>query len=344
MFQQVAWQAPPRLAYVRCSLAVFSYAGLSGNSNSFWNDLVASCVEPRVNPVAASIACGELWRSVMIIHQGIGKRHAMNKYVIAAVLIAAAIEPASAPDAGVGGGVGGVGVDSGLGVDNEGAALGAGTSVDGVGGANVGGSVGTSNGTPGVGVGADGELGGTSGGLSTGVGSGGAGPGSPTGGSAAAPGGPAGGSTAAPGGTPGGSVTGSGPTASGTATTPGAATTPGIRQAKGVGQAITLPHILLPSKARSDKSGQGVAPLKAIPGTPSAVVRVCHQAIESAARPLGAVNVHAASAGPLSRQRRGALTAPIHVRIDYESQGGIYFRQARIRCHLDVAGRVIGVT
>lgn len=275
----------------------------------------------------------------MIIHQGIGKRHAMNKYVIAAVLIAAAIEPASAPDVGVGGEVGGVGVDSGLGVDNEGAAGGVGTSVDGVGGANVGGSVGTSNGTPGVGVGADGELGGTSGGLSTGVGSGGAAPGSPTGGSAAAPGGPAGGSTAAPGGT----------TASGTATTPGAstpgaATTPGIRQARGVGQAITLPRILLPSKARSYKSEQGVAPLKAIPGTPSAVVRVCHQAIESAARPLGAVNVHAASAGPLSRQRRGALTAPIHVRIDYESQGGIYFRQARIRCHLDVAGRVIGVT
>jgi hypothetical protein len=263
----------------------------------------------------------------------------MNKYVIAALSIVVAIGPASALDAGLGGEVGGVGVGAGLGVDKEGAAAGGGTSVDGVGGADVGGSVGTSNGTPGAGVGADGELGGTSGGLSTGVGSGGAAPGSPAGGSAAAPGG-----------TTGGSVTGSGPTASGTATTPGAATTPGIRQARGAWQAITLPRILLPSKAGSNKSGQSrgypllaVAPLKAIPGTPSAVVRVCRQAIESAAAPLGAVSVRVASAGPLSRQRRGALTAPINVRIDYERQGGIDVRQARIRCHLDVAGRVIGV-
>jgi hypothetical protein len=258
----------------------------------------------------------------------------MNKYVIAALSITVAIGPASALDGGLDGEVGGVGVGADLDVGKEGAAVGGGTSVDGVGGADVGGSVGTSNGSPGAGVEADGELGGTRGGLSTGVGS-----------------------AAAPGGTTGGSVTGSGPTASGTATAPGAATmpgaatTPGIRQARGVGQAIILPPILLPSKARSNKSGQGrgyplpsVAPLKAIPGTPSAVVRVCRETIESAARPLGAVNVRAASAGPLSRQRRGGLTAPIYVRIDYESQGGIDVRQARIKCHLDVAGRVIGVT
>ena len=307
----------------------------------------ASCVEPRVNPVAASLRPGSYGDRSWIIHpQRIGKRHAMNKYVIAALLIATAIRPASALDTGVGGEVGGIGVGSDLGVGNEGAAVGGGTSVDGVGGADVGGSVGTSNGTPGAGVGVDGELGGTSGGLSTGVGSGGVGPGNSTGGPAAAPGG-----------TTGGSVTGAGPTASGTATTPdaatmpGAATTPGIRQATGVRQAITLPPILLPSKARSTKSGQGrgypllsAAPLKATPGTPSAVVRVCRQAIASAARPLGAVNVQAASAGPLSRQGRGALIAPLHVRIDYESQHGIELRQARIRCHLDVAGRVIGVT
>ncbi len=280
----------------------------------------------------------------------------MNRYIAATLSIAVAIGPASALDVGVGGQVGGVGVGADLGVDNEGASVGASTGVDGVGGANVGGSVGTSNGSPGASVGADGELGGTSGGLSIGVGSGGAGLGSST----AAPGSPAG-STAAPEGTTGGSVTGSGPTASGTATpgaaatsgvaTPGADTASGIRQARGVRQAIALPRILLPSKARSYKSGQGrgypllsVAPLKAIPGTPRDVVRVCRQAIEFAARPLGAVNVRAASAGPLSRQRRGAITAPLHVRIDYERQGGIDVREARIRCHLDVAGRVIAVT
>ncbi len=269
--------------------------------------------------------------------------------LIAALSIAVAIGPASALEAGLGGEVGGIGVGAGLGVGKEGAAVGGGTSVDGVGGADVGGSVGTSNGSPEAGVGADGELGGTSGGLSTGVGSGAES--SDDSGAGAGPGSPAGGSAASPGGTTGGSVTGSGPTASGIPTMPGAATAPGIRQARGVRQAITLPRILLPSKARSNKSGQGrgypllsVAPLKVIPGTPSAVVRACRQAIELAARPLGAVNVRAASAGPLSRQRRGAITAPIHVRIDYESQAGIEVRQARIRCRLDGAGRVIGVT
>jgi hypothetical protein len=275
----------------------------------------------------------------------------MNKCVAAALSIAVAIGPASALDTGLGGEVGGIGVGAGLGLGKEGAAVGGGTSVDGVGGADVGGSVGTSNGSPGAGVGADGELGGTSGGLSTGVGSGaepsddsgaGAGLGSSTGGSAAAPGG-----------TTGGSVTGSGPTASGTATTPGAATmpgtatAPGIRQARGVRQAITLPRILWPSKARSNKSGQGIVgypsrllpTFEAIPGTPSAVVRVCRQAIESAARPLGAVGVHAVSAGPVRRQRNG-LTAPLSVRIDY----GKEVRQAKVGCRLDAAGRVIGLT
>jgi hypothetical protein len=63
-----------------------------------------------------------------------------------------------------------------------------------------------------------------------------------------------------------------------------------------------------------------------------------------AAKRFGAVRVRAASAGPLSRQRRGALLARIYVRIDYARQGGIEVRQAQIRCRLDASGRVRAVT
>ncbi|TJW77939.1 MAG: hypothetical protein E5X43_28510, partial [Mesorhizobium sp.] len=65
-------------------------------------------------------------------------------------------------------------------------------------------------------------------------------------------------------------------------------------------------------------------------------------AIMSAATPLGAVSIHAVSAGAL-RQRRGALTAPIEVRIEYARQGGIEVQQARVGCRLDAAGRVTAV-
>ncbi len=291
----------------------------------------------------------------------------MNKYVIAALSIAVAIGPASALDVDLGGKVGGIGVGAGLGLGKEGASVGGGLGVDGLGRADVGGSVGTRNGSLGAGVGASGELGERSGGLSTGIGLGGRS--SNDGGSGAAPGNSAGGSGAA-GGTTGGSATGSGASGgagrgsassgsaaggsiggSGSAASGGAATKPGIGQARSVRQSIHLPRTLWPSKGGGNKFARRtigypllfVAPLKAIPGIPRAVVRVCRQAIESAARPLGAVSVRAASAGPLSRQRRGALTAPIQVRIDYARQGRIEVRQARIRCRLDAAGRVIGV-
>jgi hypothetical protein len=275
----------------------------------------------------------------------------MNRYIAGTLSIAVAIGPASALDVGLGGQVGGIGVGAGLGVGKEGAAVGGGTSVDGLGGANVGGSVGTSKGSLDAGVGASGNLGGASGGSSAGVGgksSGGDGAGAAPGDTGAGSGstGSAGaGAGAAPGGSSGGSAAGSGSAGSGAA-----GTTAVIGRSKGVRQAIALPRKLLPSKTGRDKFARNawgyplLAPIKAIPGTPLAVVRVCRQAIESAATSLGAVRVHAASAGPLSRQRRGALTAPIHVRIDYARQGGIEVRQARISCRLDAAGRVIAVT
>jgi hypothetical protein len=132
----------------------------------------------------------------------------------------------------------------------------------------------------------------------------------------------------------------------------GGTTTATVDRTKGARQSIALPRILWPSRAGSAKSSQDLvgypsrspAPVEAIPGTPNAVVHVCRQWIVSAAERFGAVHVHAVSAGPLRRERRGILTAPIQVRIDYDRQGGIEVRQARIKCRLDAAGRVIAVT
>lgn len=359
----------------------------------------------------------------------------MNKYITATFSIAVAIGPASALDVGLGGQVGGIGVGAGLGVGSKGVSVGVSTGVGKAAEANVGGTLGTSKGSPGVSAAATGKLGDAGGGVSAGVGSsgasvaagadlgkvggvsvegsldrsgasaaassnlGGVGVGVSTGvgskgvsaaagvtvGSAGVTGsigpnaaasdklGETGGnlsagvdqedvsvgvgasaaransSTASPatlretaGGTP---TAGSGTGKSGIATTK-------VGPAKGVRQAIALPRVLLPSKAGRDKSRQrmvgypspSLAQFEAIPGTPGAVVRVCRQAIASAAEQFGAVRVRAISAGPLSRQRRGVLAAPIQVRIDYARRGGIEVRQARIRCRLDAAGRVVAVT
>ncbi|MET3524247.1 hypothetical protein ABID25_006118 [Mesorhizobium abyssinicae] len=255
----------------------------------------------------------------------------MRQYLAATLAIAVAIGPASAVDVGVGGTAGGIGVGVGVGAGSNGASVGVGTSVDGLGGADVGGSLGTSNGSLGADVGAGANLGGVSSGVSAGVDAGDQ--------SVDGPAGTAGASTAL------GSTTGT------------AAAVAGKKKAaivvpRGARYAIVLPRSLWPSRGGRDTLGQSkkgypvlqpLAPLKVIPGTPPAVVRVCRQAIRSAAVPLGAVRVHAASAGPLRRHRLGALTAPIEVRIDYARQGGIEVRQARVGCRLDPAGRVVAV-
>ena len=107
--------------------------------------------------------------------------------------------------------------------------------------------------------------------------------------------------------------------------------------------AFLLPRSLGPSGRDTSARGTwGYPRLPKIarkPGTSNAVVRVCQQAIFSAAKPLGAVGVQAASAGPVRRQRNG-LTAPLSVQIDY----GKEVRQAKVGCRLDAKGRVIGVT
>ncbi len=126
--------------------------------------------------------------------------------------------------------------------------------------------------------------------------------------------------------------------------TPGhpAATTATTAPAAGVPQFISLPRILRPYGGGGRSSA--VTAIEAIPGTPSAIVRACRKAIASAAFPFGVVSIHATSAGSARRLSRGAVSAPIAVRIHYKRQGGAEIRQARIRCHLDATGKVIRLT
>ncbi|RWB83683.1 MAG: hypothetical protein EOQ52_26115 [Mesorhizobium sp.] len=249
----------------------------------------------------------------------------MKNYLAAALAIGISTGPALALEAGVGASVGGVGANAGVSAGSQGASVGVGASADGVGGANVG----ASTGTGGTGVSAGANLGSASAGVSAGVSA------DP---SAAASAGVSAGVSA----NPSAVVTAS-------AASPDAVTT-AAPSAKGAGKPIALPRALRPSKAgegdlqRATK-GYPVAPLsplKAIPGTPAAVVRTCRAAIMTAARPLGAMRVYVASAG-LLRRRGGGLNAPIEVRIDYARQGGIEIRQAKVGCRLDAAGRVTAV-
>ncbi|CCV13049.1 conserved exported hypothetical protein [Mesorhizobium sp. STM 4661] len=230
---------------------------------------------------------------------------------------------------GAGTSVGGVGVGAGVSAGPQGTSVGAGASVGSVGGANVGASVGAGS----VGAGVSGNVGSTSGSVSTGSGVGSNASNNPsnTSGSVSA-----------------GIGVGAGPSADNKSV---AASPPAVAKAivpaKTTRQSISLPSVLRPSRTGQGNSTVGypfgsLGPLKVIPGTPAAVVQACRAAIISAATPLGAVRVRAVSAGAL-RQRRGALMAPIKVRIDYARKGGIEVRQAKVGCRLNTAGRVTAI-
>ncbi|WFP61442.1 hypothetical protein [Mesorhizobium sp. WSM4904] len=269
----------------------------------------------------------------------------MKNYLAAALAIGITTGPAAALD--VGGKVGGLGVSAGVSAGSGGVSVGVGASVDGVGGANVGTSVGT-DGSLGAGVSTSGNLSGVSAGVGVDTGGGvSAGVGVDTGGGVSA-----GAGVDTGGGVSTGVAAGDDPSAGSAATSPRstAAVTPATALAKTTQQPVALPPVLRPSKIASGdlrRIAKGypfvfLSPLKAIPGTPAAVVRACRAAITASAKPLGAVRVYVASAG-LVRQRRGGLTAPIEVRIDYDRQGGIEVRQAKVGCRLDVAGKVTTV-
>ena len=274
----------------------------------------------------------------------------INKYVFAALSIAVAIGPARALDAGLGGKAGGIGVGADAGVGRQGASLGGGAKADGVGGANLGGSVGTGNGAPSASVGAGGNVDGVGGAnLGGSVGTGNAAPSASDGGSSGVAGGSAGGSS-------GGLSAGSGPSAA-SSTGRGAGSVNGTSGGIARNTNVALPGALMPharivlprslgpsdrSTSASARRSWGYPMLPKIaqkPGTSDAVVGACRQAIFAAARPLGAVGVQAASAGPVHRQPNG-ITARLSVRIDY----GKEVRQAQISCRLDAKGKVITVT
>ena len=270
----------------------------------------------------------------------------VRQYVAAAFSIVIATGSAAAVDLGVGIQAGGVGIGTSLGVGQKGASLGIGTSPGGLGRVDAGASVGTRQGTlgadvgvngslGGVGIGASGRLDGARGGLSASTGSV-----SPAaGGVSSAAGGVS--STAGAAASGAGKAHGRSASASNAKGAGGVATSASVAPAKGVGQTIALPWTLRPSRGNDRLP---TAAIEAVPGTPAAVVSACREAIESAATPFGMVSVRAKSAGTLRRLSRGAVSAPIQVRIHYSRQGGAEIRQAHIRCQLDATGRVIKLT
>ena len=197
---------------------------------------------------------------------------------------------------------------------NSNSSIGTGASMAGSGGA-ASASVGTGNASSGASAGASGGLGGASGGLSAGGG------------------GVASSATGAAGASP--------------AVAPRSTGRPrrlAVPRLTAVRQSIALPPTLLPSSSRGSDHAPAATAFEGIPGTPAAVVRACRDAVGSAAAPFGVLSVRARSAGSLRRLSRGAISAPVQVRIQYARQGGPEIRQARIRCHLDASGKVIKLT
>jgi len=249
----------------------------------------------------------------------------MSRYVIAALSMALAVGPAAALDIGAGANVGGVGVNAGVSLGDKGASVGLGASAGGVAGADVGASVGTGGGSVGLGLGSTGGTGGTAavgGGATSGTGSG-----------ASTSAGNAGGTADS--------------TSKGVST--GGARSTGTRAVTTVRPLQTLGFPLtprLPVSLRPHGDSTGWSPptaLVAVSGTPRAVVQACRQAITASAKPFGAKDVRAVSAGSLRRLSPDVVAAPLVVRIRYARDEGIEVRQARIRCHLDASDRVIAV-
>jgi hypothetical protein len=280
---------------------------------------------------------------------------------------------------GLKGGVGlsGGGASVGLGADVDGVA---GADVDASAGAGGGGSLGAAVGVTGnvggtgAGLGVTGSVGGGGASLGvkgdvggTGIGLGVKGSTGNTGGSLGVKGSVAGSDTGMTGGS-GGGVSSSPGTASGGASIGGGKTTgstgrPGDASSAGSASAATgtvraqvvtvpttqgypappiLPMLLRP-RGKNDRSTDLKA-LLSMPGTPRAVVRACRNAIEASAARYGAQDVYAVSAGSPRRLERGALAAPLNVRIRYTTQGGIETRQAKISCQLDASGRVFALS
>jgi hypothetical protein len=235
-------------------------------------------------------------------------------------------------DVGASGRIGAVGVGAKASVSAKNGSIdadvGAGTTVGGLGGASAGMSAGTSRGSVGASLGKSGTVGGVSGGVSS---VGGAENSSSDDGAADGTGGSRG---SAPGRADSSNRSGFVET--------GIAKAASVYQARTARYSIVLPRVIRPY-GRGDRS-LFLRPFEEVPGTPRSVVRACREAIRSAATRFGAVTVYAISAGSLNRHRKGSATAPIEVRIRYKRDDRVEVRQARVKCHLDAAGRVAAVT
>jgi hypothetical protein len=67
----------------------------------------------------------------------------------------------------------------------------------------------------------------------------------------------------------------------------------------------------------------------------------CRNAIAQWAEPFSPVDIEMVSIGPVQR-KTGQRTAPLYVRIVYETQGGRETRKARVNCTVD-ANEVVAV-
>jgi hypothetical protein len=256
----------------------------------------------------------------------------MRHCTAAALFIVMVTSPSAVIAAGIGIQAGGVGIGVSAGVGRTGTSIGAGASVGGLGGAAAAASVGgTGNGSIGASIGASGRLGGASVGASGRLGG--------ASGGLSAGGGATSSVSSAAGATPG---AGRSAAASRAAGSSAAGKTASVAPVDGARRSITLPPILLPF-GRGERASAATS-VDEIPGTPAAVVRACRDAVETAAISFGVVSVRAKSAGSLRRLSRGAVSAPVQVRVHYARQGGAEIRQARIRCDLDASGKVIKLT
>jgi hypothetical protein len=84
-------------------------------------------------------------------------------------------------------------------------------------------------------------------------------------------------------------------------------------------------------------------PVRARVGTPDPIVRSCHAALLTAARPYGALEVDAVSGGRTAPAPSGGLLAPINARVTYSSGRSSRVRQASIVCQLDSMGQVVSL-
>lgn len=76
---------------------------------------------------------------------------------------------------------------------------------------------------------------------------------------------------------------------------------------------------------------------------PVPIVSACREAMAEAGSKHGAVQVDAASAGPVRRAEGGTLAAPLDARVAYWHEGEVRAQHSRVTCHLGADGRIVAL-